>query len=580
MAYVSDFLTQSSTTGGATVVLTLPPHVTNDIIVVCVSADGGGTLSVTWGGDSTATGQVGTTQVSGALLSGAVFYARATGTAATATVNMGTADAIHVHMVILKDVDTTTHLDASNATVGTTATEFTTASITTNTADCLILYYVAGDDATTTPHAIHSRPGPTATMHFLDSSDNGGTTVTTLASGALGWYIQRAITGTPQPQWDQSSTEVYASFVMAWRNQSGGLIPPYADDSASLGQQLMTGSWFVAATTRNNQNFKATPLTFPVAGPTFVTTATSGTGTTATITFATQSVAPFAVGSSITVAGGITPTAYAQAAATVTASTTSTVSYANTTTGAQTVPGTVGGTGTTFDAGAAVVDAGLNPYSSAINSTPIATTTIARGFELTFPTAEYDMTTGWVVGAFQASTSKMALLHMAAKMTYDTTNKLFILNNGVTSFDVVVDLYSDAKEDWLSNALLNKFRFPIVAIGGQGIGGGQVISPYIMLRYGWKIRPQEADHTLTVAGNLITDDETSPFTSVLGDYQVIIKSIVSANSLTAGVAISASDLANIADKVWDEAITGHLLAGSTGRTLKDTKTRATLASLK
>lgn len=36
----------------------------------------------------------------------------------------------------------------------------------------------------------------------------------------------------------------------------------------------------------------------------------------------------------------------------------------------------------------------------------------------------------------------------------------------------------------------------------------------------------------------------------------------------------------IADAVWDEVISGHLSAGSTGRTLRDTKTRATLASLK
>lgn len=169
---------------------------------------------------------------------------------------------------------------------------------------------------------------------------------------------------------------------------------------------------------------------------------------------------------------------------------------------------------------------------------------------------------------------------MAAKLTYDTNNKLFILNNGVTALDVVVDLYSDAKEDWLSDTLLNKFRFPLVAIGGQAIGGGQVISPYIMLRYGWKIRPHEADHTLTVAGNLITNDESTPFASVLGDYQVTIKSIVSANSLTAGVAISAADIANIADGVWDELIADHLTAGTTAKTLKDAKTKATLASLK
>lgn len=40
---------------------------------------------------------------------------------------------------------------------------------------------------------------------------------------------------------------------------------------------------------------------------------------------------------------------------------------------------------------------------------------------------------------------------------------------------------------------------------------------------------------------------------------------------------SASD---IADAVWDELISDHVTVGSTGKTLKDTKTRATLASLK
>ena len=88
---------------------------------------------------------------------------------------------------------------------------------------------------------------------------------------------------------------------------------------------------------------------------------------------------------------------------------------------------------------------------------------------------------------------------MAAKLTYDTSKKLFILNSGITSIDVVADLYSDAKEDWKTNPLLNKFIFPMVAIGGQGIGGGQKVSTYVILRNGWKIRPHEANHTLTVA---------------------------------------------------------------------------------
>ncbi len=166
-------------------------------------------------------------------------------------------------------------------------------------------------------------------------------------------------------------------------------------------------------------------------------------------------------------------------------------------------------------------------------------------------------------------------------MTYDPANRLFILNVGVTAFDVVIDLYSDVKEDWLTNSTLNKFKFPLLAIGGQSIGGGQIISPYIMVRYGWKIRPYEADHTLTVAGNLITDDGSSPFASVLGDYQVTIKSIVTSNSLTtSGVGLTATDLTNIADSVWDELIASHAISGSTGKTLKDAKLKATLASLK
>ena len=121
---------------------------------------------------------------------------------------------------------------------------------------------------------------------------------------------------------------------------------------------------------------------------------------------------------------------------------------------------------------------------------------------------------------------------MAAKLTYDTTNKLFILNTGVTLFDIKVDLYSDAKEDWKNNVSLNKFKFPIISVGGQSIGSGQIISPYYILRYGWKIRPQEANHTLIVSGNIITDNDTDVFIDTIGNYNVRTKYIVSSNSLT------------------------------------------------
>lgn len=84
----------------------------------------------------------------------------------------------------------------------------------------------------------------------------------------------------------------------------------------------------------------ATTLT--VAANQFVTTAASGDGTTATISFS-RAIPIIPVGTTITVAG-VTPAGY-NATATVTASTTTSVSYLNATTGAQTVAGTITQTG-------------------------------------------------------------------------------------------------------------------------------------------------------------------------------------------------------------------------------------------
>jgi hypothetical protein len=111
-----------------------------------------------------------------------------------------------------------------------------------------------------------------------------------------------------------------------------------------------------------------------------------------------------------------------------------------------------------------------------------------------------------------------------AKFIVDTSNKLFIAKPGVTSFDVKVDLYSDAKEHWLEGGTAFGFDFPIRTIGGDPIGGGLFAGDIYFLRDGWKIRPQEADHTLTVTGNLFLDEgETGGlFVPTLGGYTVLV----------------------------------------------------------
>jgi hypothetical protein len=98
----------------------------------------------------------------------------------------------------------------------------------------------------------------------------------------------------------------------------------------------------------------------------FATTGASGSGTTATLTFATQPSPPFAVGNNITVAG-VTPSGY-NGTYVVTACTTSSVSYASSTTGSQTVAGTVYGI---YYPGDVVVNASSSYVATAVtNATP------------------------------------------------------------------------------------------------------------------------------------------------------------------------------------------------------------------
>ena len=88
-------------------------------------------------------------------------------------------------------------------------------------------------------------------------------------------------------------------------------------------------------------NLMANTAITPTSGnlQNLATTAASNIAGTATLTFATQTTAPFAVGSTILVAG-VTPSGF-NGSYTVTACTTTSVSYTNATAGPQTVAGTV-----------------------------------------------------------------------------------------------------------------------------------------------------------------------------------------------------------------------------------------------
>jgi hypothetical protein len=106
-------------------------------------------------------------------------------------------------------------------------------------------------------------------------------------------------------------------------------------------------------------------------------------------------------------------------------------------------------------------------------------------------------------------------------ITFDGPNKLIILTTGTTELDVK-DLWS-RWVDWVVTSDNAKYIFAMEQIGGQiiSITNNSYVPLYISLINGWKIRPQESDHTLNVTqGVLLTPDNSDPFVTTLGVFNV------------------------------------------------------------
>lgn len=118
---------------------------------------------------------------------------------------------------------------------------------------------------------------------------------------------------------------------------------------------------------------------------------------------------------------------------------------------------------------------------------------------------------------------------MGAKVTFDPATRSIIVTqapvSGVVTLSIKVDVYSDGKEDWLTDANLQKMKFPIRPIGGDTIPGGVIGDTYV-IEGGWTITPYEADHELILDGNVFAEagelvDDT------VGAYRVRVTSRVS-----------------------------------------------------
>jgi len=128
---------------------------------------------------------------------------------------------------------------------------------------------------------------------------------------------------------------------------------------------------------------------------------------------------------------------------------------------------------------------------------------------------------------------------------FDGPTKRINLTTGTTTLNVV-DLWS-RWVDWVSTDDNSKYLPAFSSVGGDSIDqtAGTTIPIYAFLINGWRIKPQEASHTLSVPGGIIlVDGGGDPFVNTSGAYTVRINysQPVQAITVTTGGASTATGI--------------------------------------
>lgn len=172
-------------------------------------------------------------------------------------------------------------------------------------------------------------------------------------------------------------------------------------------------------------------------------------------------------------------------------------------------------------------------------------------------------------------------------ISFDGATKTITLSLGTTELDVQ-DLWSRWVDWVLTPGDNSKYLFAMDTVGGQDIdtSAGTSIPIYVFLKNSWKIKPQEANHTLTVSGGiLLVDGGGDPFTNTTGTYRVNVRYSQPVQAITVstgggGGGGGGASASQIADAVWDEALADHSTAGTYGAKVKKLLELAQFLALK
>jgi hypothetical protein len=150
-------------------------------------------------------------------------------------------------------------------------------------------------------------------------------------------------------------------------------------------------------------------------------------------------------------------------------------------------------------------------------------------------------------------------------ITFDPTNKRIILDSAaVTSTEIWI-----AWTNWVVLSDNSKYPIALTQVGGDDLGGGLFIPLYFFLQNGWRIRPMEANHLLTITGNVFVSGGGQPVVSTLGSYNVSVQYTVpvQAQAYSTGGGGSSPTASQIADAVWAKLLTSGTTADNTLSTI-------------
>ena len=142
-------------------------------------------------------------------------------------------------------------------------------------------------------------------------------------------------------------------------------------------------------------------------------------------------------------------------------------------------------------------------------------------------------------------------------IVFDGPNKLISLASDSLS---VIDLWSRWC-DWSAVSDNSKYLPAFKQVGGDPIDltAGTSIPIYCFMQNGWKIKPQESNHTLSVTGGvLLVEGGGDPFVNTTGSFVVRINYSQPVQAITVATG-GGSPGASAAD-IWNHAVEGTYTA--------------------